>query len=191
MTPGEPQELAATTEARSPRMRGRAGLVITIAVGVALAVGAFLLARSQATDTPELLSVGDQAPPFALAADDGAPVALAKSPGRPTLVAFVESGCSSCRAEAPLLAQLARSGARVLAVDVSHSSAEERAAFARDALEGVVPLAPDPEGTVGVAYRALVVPTIYVLRADGTIADAWAGRVDEERFESALAAART
>jgi cytochrome c biogenesis protein CcmG/thiol:disulfide interchange protein DsbE len=183
---------ATTTSGETParRLGGGAGLAVMVAVSAVLAIGAFLLARSQATEPPTLLGVGKQAPAFSLTGDGGEPVSLTDEPGRPTVVAFVETGCSSCREEAPLLADLARAGAQVVAIDVSDSTPEERAAFARDDLGGVVPLASDPAGTVGLAYRALVVPTIYAVRADGTIADAWAGRVEPDRFARALAAAQ-
>jgi peroxiredoxin len=161
-----------------------------IAIGAALAIGAFLLARSQATEPPRLLDLGDEAPAFSLPADGGGTVELQAPPGRPTVVAFIETGCSSCREEAPILADLARTGATVLAIDLSQASEQEREAFAQGDLGGVVPVARDADGEAARAYRALVVPTIYAVRADGTIADRWAGRVPRERFEQALAAAQ-
>lgn len=187
MTAGGPEE-PARDEARASRFGGRTGLIVTVAVGVVLAVGAFLLAREQATDPPQLLGVGERAPAFSLPGGDGATVAVPPSEGGPSLVVFLETGCGSCREEAPVLADLARGGATVVAVDVSRASEADRARFAEEDLEGAVPLAAD-DGRVGTSYRALVVPTVYALRADGTIADAWAGRVEPERFEQALAAA--
>jgi peroxiredoxin len=180
---------ASQDEARATRSGGRAGLVVTVVIAAVLALGAFLLARSQATEPPTLLAVGAQAPPFSLPADGGGSVELTDAPGRPVLVAFVETTCSSCREEAPILAGLARGGTQVIAIDASDSSERERAAFVRDDLEGAVPLAADPEGSVAIPYRAFAVPTVYAVRPDGTIADAWVGRVPAERFEQALAAA--
>ncbi len=188
MTAGGPEEPARADAARASRFGGRAGLIVTVAVGVVLAAGAFLLAREQATEPPELLGVGSQAPPFSLTAAGGASVAVPSSTGGPALVVFLETGCGSCQAEAPVLADLARGGADVVAVDVSGGSDADRARFAAEDLEGQVPVAAD-DGRVGAAYRALAVPTVYALRADGTIADAWAGRVDPARFQQALAAA--
>jgi peroxiredoxin len=188
VTSGGPEEPARADEARASRFGGRAGLVVTVAVGVVLAAGAFLLAREQATEPPELLRVGAEAPTFSLPAEDGATVAVPPASGEPTLVVFLETGCGSCREEAPVLAELARGGAQVVAVDVSGGSEADRARFAADDLEGQVPLAAD-DGRVGAAYRALVVPTVYAVRADGIIADAWAGRVDPGRFAQALATA--
>ena len=106
-----------------------------------------------------MMPVGSDAPAFTLTGDDGSTVSVQASSGEPTILAFIETGCSSCKAEAPLLADLARSGGHVVAVDVSRAGPEERAAFARDDLGGVVPVAAD-DGTVGRAYRALVVPTV-------------------------------
>ena len=57
VTSGGPEE-PARDEARASRFGGRAGLVVTVAVGAVLAVGAFLLAREQATEPPRLLGVG-------------------------------------------------------------------------------------------------------------------------------------
>lgn len=188
MTGGGPPRAPASDEARPPQRR-RTGLVVTIAVGAVLAVGAFLLAREQATTAPEVLAVGDHAPAFALTDDGGQPVALAAQPGRPTIVAFLGTGCGTCQEEARELVALARAGVAVLAVDGGGGTPEERAAFARDGLAGLVPIAADPQEGVLAAYRAVVVPTIYAVRADGTIADAWAGRVAPERFASAAAAA--
>jgi len=188
VTAGGPEEPARDGAARASRFGGRAGLVVTVAVGVVLAAGAFLLAREQATEPPELLGVGAQAPAFSLTSADGAAVAVPSTAGGPALLVFLETGCGSCREEAPVLADLARGGADVVAVDVSAGSDADRARFAAEDLEGQVPVAAD-DGRVGAAYRALVVPTVYALRADGTIADAWAGRVDPARFQQALAAA--
>jgi peroxiredoxin len=187
VTEGGPPTAPATDEARPPQRR--TGLIITVAVGVALAVGAFLLAREQATTAPEVLAVGDPAPAFALSDDAGSPVALAAPPGRPTIVAFLGTACGTCQEEADQLAALARRGVAVLAVDAGGGTPEDRATFAREGLEGLIPIAPDPEQDVLDAYRAVVVPTIYAVRADGTIADAWAGRVAPERFAAAAAAA--
>ena len=78
--------------------------------------------------------------------------------GGPALVVFLETGCGSCQAEAPVLADLARGGADVVAVDVSGGSDADRARFAAEDLEGQVPVAAD-DGRVGTAYRALAVPT--------------------------------
>lgn len=185
MTAGGPEEPARDDEARASRFGGRVGLLVTVGVGIVLAVGAFLLAREQATEAPELLPVGSAAPPFSLTAEGGATVAVPPASGEPALVVFLETGCGSCREEAPELADLARNGADVVAVDVSGGSAADRARFAAEDLEGQVPVAAD-DGRVGTAYRALVVPTVYAVRADGTIADAWAGRVDPARFRQAL-----
>jgi peroxiredoxin Q/BCP len=185
---GPPTAPAHDDEARPPQRR-RTGVVVTIVVGAMLAVGAFLLAREQATTAPEVLAVGDRAPAFALTDDAGDPVALAASPGRPTIVAFLGTGCGTCQEEAKELVALARGGVRVLAVDAGGGTPEERATFAREGLAGLVPIAADPSEDVLSAYRAVVVPTVYAVRADGTIADAWAGRVAPDRFAAAAAAA--
>ncbi len=109
----------------------------------------------------------------------GAPSRCRPPPGRPTLVVFLETGCGSCREEAAVLAELARGGAAGRGRRRLRRSARPRTAPAspREDLEGQVPLAAGRRPRSARRTARVVVPTIYAVRADGTIADAWAGRV--------------
>jgi peroxiredoxin len=171
-------------------MRRPSPTLIWIGVGVVAALGAFALARHNATEAPKTLAVGASAPPFALRGTMGASVQFSPPVARPLVLAFVSTGCGHCARTAPELVSLARRGTTVLAIDAGSSSAGSRSAFAHDSLAGVVPLLADPGGGVSRQYHASATPTVYVLRADGRIAAAWVGEVPLQRFEVALTAAR-
>ena len=79
-------------------------------------------------------------------------------------------------------------GTRVVAIDAA-SSSEDDCRRSRESLGGT-PLLADPGSEVSKRYRAELYPTIYVIRPDGTIADAWVGETSESRFEDAVRAAR-
>lgn len=171
-------------------MRRPSSTLIWIGIGAVAAVGAFALARHNATEAPKPLAVGAAAPHFTLRGTTGESVAFAPPVARPLVLAFVSTGCAHCARTAPELVSLARRGTTVLAIDAGAGSARERSEFAHTSLAGVVPLLSDPGGGVARRYRASATPTVYVLRADGRVAAAWVGEVAPERFEHALTAAR-
>ena len=112
VTSGGPQEPAAATRPARPASAGARASSSPSPSALALAVGAFLLAREQATEPPGLLGVGAQAPPLLA----GRPTTARRSrcrppPGGRRSSSFLETGCGSCREEAPVLAELARGGA--------------------------------------------------------------------------------
>lgn len=171
-------------------MRRPSSTLVWISIGVAAAVGAFALARHDATEPPKTLAVGAAAPRFALRGTSGESVAFKPPVARPLVLAFVSTGCGHCARTAPELVSLARHGTAVLAIDSGSGSHDQRNAFAHDSLGGVVPLLVDPGGAVSRRYRASATPTVYVLRTDGRVAAAWVGEVPLQRFETALTAAR-
>lgn len=171
-------------------MRRPSSTLVWIGVGAVAVVGAFALARHDATEAPKPLAVGAAAPQFALRGTTGERVAFAPPVARPLVLAFVSTGCAHCTRTAPELVALARRGTTVVAIDAGAGSAGERTAFARDTLAGAVPLLADPGGEVSRSYRASATPTVYVLRADGRVSAAWVGEVAPQRFETALRAAR-
>lgn len=171
-------------------MRRPSSTLIWIGLGAVAVVGAFALARHNATERPEPLAVGSAAPHFTLRGTAGESVKFAPPVARPLVLAFVSTGCAHCVRTAPELVALARSGTTVLAIDAGAGSAGERTTFARDELAGVVPFLADPGGGISRRYRASATPTVYVLRPDGRVAAAWVGEVPPQRFEDALTAAR-
>ena len=157
-------------------MRRPSSTLIWIGVGVVAAVAAFALARQAATDKPQPLAAGAVAPRFALHGTTGARVEFAPPVARPIVLAFIATGCGHCARTAPELVELARRGTTVLAVDAGDGSDSDRKTFARDSLRGAIPLLADPGGEVSRSYRASATPTVYVLRADGRVAQSWVGR---------------
>ena len=153
------------------------------------APAAFLLARQQATETPELLQTGAHAPAFALTSDSGGRFSLPPAPDGVLVLAFLSPTCGHCEKTAPHLVRLRGEGTRVVAIDAASSSDDCRPRFSRESLGGT-PLLADPGSAVSKRYRAELYPTIYVIRPDGTIADAWIGETSESRFEDAVEAAR-
>jgi cytochrome c biogenesis protein CcmG, thiol:disulfide interchange protein DsbE len=171
------------------RARGRGRLLIW---AVVLAAAAALLAVGLAGKGT---GAGRRAPALPREGLGGAPVTLpsllASGGGHPALVLFWASWCTPCKLEAPAVERFAQSAAgrgRLVGVDWADPSRSEAQAFI-GYYRWSFPDMRDEGGTVGEAYGLTVLPTTFVVDAQGRIRQALRGPQTVQSLTRALAAA--
>jgi cytochrome c biogenesis protein CcmG/thiol:disulfide interchange protein DsbE len=173
--------------ARAPRARGprRVGAVFALA---ALAVIALVLAgrlvgppsTTAGVVVEGLAVVGRPAPRVELPGLRGGRVRLADLRGRPVVLNFWASWCPPCLAEMPEFERVHRRlGDRVAFLGVNQRDQAQAAERLARSSGVTYPLAADPEGRAFDAFGGLGMPTTVLIRADGTVADIFAGQLDE------------
>jgi cytochrome c biogenesis protein CcmG/thiol:disulfide interchange protein DsbE len=161
----------------TPRRRLRLPLLIPLALFLALA-GVFLL-RLYGGDISEVPSalVGKPAPEFALPplegmTTNGAPVpglARANLEGRITLLNVFASWCGPCRAEHPLLMELAKDE-RIRVVAINYKDQPENARrFLGRLGNPFAAIGVDTAGRAAIDWGVYGVPETFLVGADGTI----------------------
>ena len=134
------------------------------------------------------VSVGGPAMPFQLTTVDGSTVDLVGFRGKPLVLNFFASWCDPCRAEMPLINELAarsaRDGYSVLGIAVE----DGRAAVLQYLREARItfPVALDSSSAVKRAYRIFGPPATFFIDAQGTIRDAVLGPLSLERARLAM-----
>ena len=122
-------------------------------------------------EQPDRAAAGDRTlPPLTIDCVGGGSLDLARAPGTPTVVNLWGSWCTPCRAELPLMQQLADSaGDRVHVVGViSKDGLPQAGSFAADA--GVTfPSAFDGEGQLMTDLGLNALPYTYFLDAGGAL----------------------
>jgi thiol-disulfide isomerase/thioredoxin len=169
-----------------PRARGlrRAGIMLTLAV---LAVAALVLAgrlSGQPSTTAGVVvegvaEVGRPAPRMELPGLRGGRVRLADLRGRPVVLNFWASWCPPCLAEMPEFERVHRRlGDRVAFLGVNQRDQAQAAEQLARSTGVTYPLALDVAGRSFDAFGGLGMPTTVLIRADGTVADIFAGQLD-------------
>jgi cytochrome c biogenesis protein CcmG/thiol:disulfide interchange protein DsbE len=133
-------------------------------------------------EQPDRAAAGaDLLPPRSFECPGGGTLDLSRAPGVPTVVSLWGSWCPPCRAELPLMQQLAdAAGDRVRVVGViSKDGLPQADSFAADA--GVTfPNAFDGEGRLMTDLGINVLPFTYFLDADGGLVFTQVGPVSSE-----------
>jgi cytochrome c biogenesis protein CcmG, thiol:disulfide interchange protein DsbE len=175
---------------RPARIGWLAGAVVALAV--LAGVGRLLAASSGSapSDAPVVegvAAVGRPAPRVELAGLRGGRVRLADLRGRPVVVNFWASWCPPCVAEMPDFQRVHRRlGDRVAFLGVNQRD-QRRAAEELARTTGVTyPLAVDPSGRSFDAFGGRGMPTTVFIRADGTVAEVFAGQLDEQLLRQRL-----
>ena len=158
------------------------GLIFIVGMALAIVVGVRLF------HSGERAAKGQSAPTWELPDLQGHPVRLEDFGGRPVLVNFWAVWCPPCRAEMPLLNDLARErrDVAVVAVDVG-DDADDVAAFL-NAQGLTLPVALDRQGTIAAQYRVQGLPTTFFLDAQGVVREIHIGALDAHSLRQGLTA---
>jgi peroxiredoxin len=181
-----------------PRAGGLSWVGVVLALAV-LAVAALVVAGrlvGQPSTTAGVVvegvaAVGRPAPRVELPGLRGGRVRLADLRGRPVVLNFWASWCPPCLAEMPEFQRVhQRLGDRVAFLGVNQRDQLQAAEQLARSSGVTYPLAVDPAGRAFDAFGGLGMPTTVLIGADGTVADIFAGQLDEtllrERIRRAL-----
>jgi cytochrome c biogenesis protein CcmG/thiol:disulfide interchange protein DsbE len=112
--------------------------------------------------------------------------------GQVTVVNFFATWCPPCRAEHPVLMQMAADGVRVAGINIMDDDAKA-IAYLADEGNPFIGVATDPQGRNRVEWGVTAPPETFILRGDGTVAFRFIGPLIgsdyEARFVPALAEA--
>jgi cytochrome c biogenesis protein CcmG/thiol:disulfide interchange protein DsbE len=170
-----------------PRARGlrRVGVVLALAVSAAaaLVVAGRLVGQPSTTAgvvVEGVAVVGRPAPRVELPGLRGGRVRLADLRGRPVVLNFWASWCPPCLAEMPEFQRVHRRlGDRVAFLGVNQRDQAQAAEELARSTGVTYPLAADTAGRSFDAFGGLGMPTTVLIGADGTVADIFAGQLDE------------
>ena len=105
--------------------------------------------------------------------------------GEVTLVNFWASWCPPCRAEHPLVTELAESGVTILGVN--YRDTPERAdAYLEDLGNPYAAIGADPRARMGLDWGVVGLPETFVVDGEGNILTRYAGPLTEEIIESRI-----
>jgi cytochrome oxidase Cu insertion factor (SCO1/SenC/PrrC family) len=129
---------------------------------------------------------GQQAPSFSTTDLSGKPISAAQFRGRPVLINFWATWCGPCRQEMPLIQRTAKAhpGLAVILVNERDSTGSARSFVSQ--LGVTLPVASDPDGSIGGDYLVGALPTSVFVRADGTIASRYPGAMDQRTIDTHL-----
>lgn len=112
--------------------------------------------------------------------------------GQVTVVNFWASWCPPCRAEHPVLMEMAASGIRVAGINIMDDDAKAQGYLQEDG-NPFFAIATDPQGRNRVEWGVTAPPETFIIRGDGTVAFKFIGPLIgsdyEQRFKPALEAA--
>jgi thiol-disulfide isomerase/thioredoxin len=159
---------------------------------VLLLGGAF---RSQGIDpdAPPRPDVGYRAPNFEVVGPDMQPVSLSDLRGKAVFLNFWASWCGPCRTEMPEIQRLYDAlppGTAVLAVNMTAQESGPDAPIAYLEQHGYTfPIALDPTGRAGEAFRAVSLPTSLFISPDGVVTARVFGSLSQRAMAGYLAQA--
>ncbi|TMU84327.1 redoxin domain-containing protein [Bacillus sp. BHET2] len=132
------------------------------------------------------LSKGDRAPEFQLSTLDGKSVKLSDLKGKKVILNFWATWCPPCKAEMPHMqkyyeTRAEKENVEILAVNLTSMDDGKKAV--QQFVEGyelTFPILMDEKGEIGDRYRAITIPTTYMIDTTGTIQHKIIGPMNEE-----------
>jgi cytochrome c biogenesis protein CcmG, thiol:disulfide interchange protein DsbE len=166
-------------------------LVLSPLIVVGLLFSIFLFRLEQGGDpslVPSVL-IGRPAPPTLLPALEGSGlpgIDTAELTGKPTLVNVWASWCAPCRAEHPMLEQLARDP-RIRLVGINYKDKSENAVrFLGQLGNPFAAIGVDTKGRTAIDWGVYGVPETFLLGPDGVIRYKFIGPLDAESLKTKL-----
>jgi cytochrome c biogenesis protein CcmG, thiol:disulfide interchange protein DsbE len=156
---------------------------------------AFWMGMQRDTDDLPSTFIGAQAPAVTSGVLPGVPGLTDADlrTGEVTVVNFWASWCPPCRAEHPVLMQMAADGLRVAGVNIK-DDADRATAYLAEGGNPFFGMAFDPKGRMAIDWGVTAPPETFILGGDGTVLFRFQGPLVgsdyEQRFLPALAAAR-
>jgi len=135
--------------------------------------------------------IGKPAPALDLPAllDGGAPLSLAALKGQPVAINFFASWCLPCRAEHPLLGQIAQEyGIPVIGIAYKDKPEDARR-YLDDLGNPYAAIGSDESGRAGIEFGLTGVPETYIVDRDGIVRYRLAGPIAPDNLEDQLAPA--
>ena len=138
------------------------------------------------SDAKQGLSKGDRAPEFQLTTRDGKSVKLSDFKGKKVILNFWATWCPPCKAEMPHMqkyyeTRAEKENVEILAVNLTSMNDGEKAV--QQFVKGyklTFPILLDKKGEIGDLYRAVTIPTTYMIDTNGTIQHKIIGPMNEE-----------
>lgn len=164
--------------------------LVFVAIGALFFLG---MAREDPDGLPSVL-IGRPAPPLSVVPLGSEPLPRPEDlrQGRPVLVNFWASWCAPCRAEHPLLTDLAGPGGMTV-IGVNYKDAPGNAlGFLAELGNPYERIGADPQGSTAIDWGVYGVPETFVLDGAGRIVERIAGPLTPEvmpRLQEALARA--
>jgi cytochrome c biogenesis protein CcmG/thiol:disulfide interchange protein DsbE len=160
-------------------------LPVIAALGVTLAAVIVLVrAPERAYVTNDV--AGRPAPAYSMPSLDGAGVVSPEAfAGRPYLINAFASWCVPCRAEHPLLVELAAEGVPILGLAYK-DEADNTRAFLAELGDPYTAVGLDPEGRVHMDLGASGVPETFVVGADGRLLAVVREPLTRERIDQVI-----
>jgi cytochrome c biogenesis protein CcmG, thiol:disulfide interchange protein DsbE len=130
--------------------------------------------------------IGQDAAAFTLESLDGTkPVTLADYAGQPVVINFFASWCTPCRAEHPILMDLAAQGVTIIGINYKDRPEAARA-FIEQLGNPFTAIGRDENGRTGIDYGITGVPETFVIGADGKVLANWASPLDQTIIEKRI-----
>ena len=132
--------------------------------------------------------LGRAAPDVSLTKADGTQVKLSDLKGKRVVLSFWATWCAPCRKELPALSALAGVHPDVAFFAVNVDKDRAAAETLAKELKLTVPLVFDPESAVMARFDVVLMPTLFVLDANGTVKVRKTGFSTEEGLAELVAA---